>query len=162
MKYFVHCVNALSHFLLLAVFGIKYKVNLLFSLLVHQMASTECHQDERRCFTAFFFFFLKSCLHGFLYPPRGYGLSELHDSSGPLQASASRTARTSSQRPLISLRLLGEDNPRRNRNLERTKKKINLRRNMCLYWNESVCWLICNKIRTGLQLSAIVATGARI
>lgn len=57
MKYFVHCVNALSHFLLLAVFGIKYKVNLLFSLLVHQMASTECHQDERRCFTAFFFFF---------------------------------------------------------------------------------------------------------
>lgn len=56
MKYFVHCVNALSHFLLLAVFGIKYKVNLLFSLLVHQMASTECHQDERRCFTAFFFF----------------------------------------------------------------------------------------------------------
>lgn len=59
MKYFVHCVNALSHFLLLAVFGIKYKVNLLFSLLVHQMASTECHQDERRCFTAFFFFFLE-------------------------------------------------------------------------------------------------------
>lgn len=54
MKYFVHCVNALSHFLLLAVFGIKYKVNLLFSPLVHQMASTECHQDERHCFTAYF------------------------------------------------------------------------------------------------------------
>lgn len=59
MKYFVHCVNALSHFLLLAVFGIKYKVNLLFSLLVHQMASTECHQDERHSFTAFFNFFLE-------------------------------------------------------------------------------------------------------
>lgn len=41
------------------------------------------------------------------------------------------------------------------------KKEI-LRWNMCLYWNASVCWLMCNKIRTGLQLSAIVATEARI